>query len=139
MIETARTAYGQSIPSCERELAAHVWLKQNAEEGQYVEIVMPPFELNELIQECERSFPAYAIQVLELLARRDPTALTPDTRLTPELTRGLFNTQLLGTVLTRQHVWQEKAIPILPELQQAFGLVMQGRLHLTVDPLPDTR
>lgn len=137
MIEIAHPAQVQSKTVSERELAPNVWLKQTEQDGQFVEIVMPPFELNDLIGECERMFPAYAIQVLDMLARHDPTALTPDKKLTPQLTKGLFNTQILGTVLTRHHVSEEKAVPILPELQQAFGLVMRGRLILTADPLPE--
>jgi hypothetical protein len=133
------TAHAQSIPSRERELAPNVWLKQTNQDGQFVEIVMPPFELNDLIQECESSFPTYAIQVLEVLARNDPTALVPGMKLTLELTKGLFNTQILGTVLTRHQVCEEKALPVMTELQQAFGLVMQGRLRLTADPILEAR
>lgn len=137
MIETA-PACKQDVTLSEHELAPNVWLKQSEQEGQFVEIVMPPFELNDLITECEQTFPVYAIQVLEILVRRDPVALSPNTRLTPELTKGLFNTQLLGTLLTRHQVSADKAVSILPELQQAFGLVMRGRLRLTADPVPET-
>jgi len=137
VIETAQPAYARFTNEVERELAPNVWLKQTDDDGQFVEIIMPPFELNDLITECEQTFPAYAIQVLDALAKHDPTVLEPHQRLTPELTKGLFNTQLLGTLLTRYQVWQEQAVPILPELHQAFGLVMRGRLRLTADPLPD--
>lgn len=136
MIET-EPAIAKSA-SFERELAPNVWLRQDEEDGQYVEIVLPPFELNDLIEECTRSFPEYVIQLCEGLARREPTALTPGTNLSPELAKGILNTQLLGTVLARYSVCNEQAVPLLPELNQAFGLAIQGRLRLTADPLPDT-
>lgn len=137
MIQTEFGVRAASSSISDREVAPHVWLKQNEQDGQFVEIVMSSFELNDLLHECKKTFPAYAIQVLEVLARNDPTSLEAETKLTPELTKGLFNTQLLGTVLSRAQVWEEKAVPILPELQQAFGLVMRGRLRLTADPIPN--
>lgn len=137
MIETVRSSYDTQEKCRAGEIGPDIWLRQTEADGQFVEIILPPFELNDLIAECEQSFPAYAIQVLDALAKHDPTALEPDQRLTPELTKGLFNTQLLGTLLSRHQVRDEQAVPILPELQQAFGLVMRGRLRLTADPLPD--
>lgn len=129
MIETA--------PVSEFRLAPNVWLRQDEVDGQYVEIVMPPFELNDLIDDCVRAFPQYTIQVCDALSRRDPELVTPEARLSPEMVRGLFNTQVLGSVLARQQVRGAEAIPVLPELQQAFGLAMKGRLRLTADPVPD--
>lgn len=120
-----------------RPLAPGVWLCQNETNGQFVEIVMPPFELNDLIQECTQTFPQYVIQLCEVLAQADPLALTPETKFSPELIRGLWNTQVLGTLLTRQGIREERALPLLPELEQAFGLAMRGRLRLTADPIPE--
>lgn len=137
MIEIVRPLQDTSCSASERKVAPHVWLRQTEADGQFVEIVLPPFELNALMEECERSFPAYAIQVLEVLARNDAAALEPDTQLTPELTKGLFNTQLLGTVLTQDQVCADNAVRMLPELQQAFGLAMRGGLRLTADPIPE--
>ena len=120
-----------------RPLAPGVWLCQNKTDGQFVEIVMPPFELNDLIEDCIASFPQYVIQLCQVLAHQDPQALTPENRFSPELMRGLWNTQVLGTHLTRQGIREERALPILPELHQAFGLAMRGRLRLLANPVPD--
>jgi hypothetical protein len=121
----------------EKQLAPHVWLRQDERDGQYVEIVMPPFELNDLIDECVQHFPEYVVQLCMALAERDATAITPETDFSPDLTKGILNTQILGTVLARHRVREAQAVPILPELHQAFGLAMQGRLRLTADPVPD--
>lgn len=129
MVETA--------PASERQLAQNVWLRQNETDGQYVEIVMPPFELNDLLDECAHYFPQYVIQVCGVLAKHEPDLLTSPTRLTTDMIQGLMNTQILGRVLERKQVQHEKAIPLLPELHQAFGLAMKGRLRLTADPVPD--
>lgn len=98
---------------------------------------MPPFEWSDVLDECERSFPLYTIQVLQVMAKTHPDSLTGPLRLSPELTEGLKNTQILGTVLSRHQVRGERAMGILPELHQAFGLAMKGRLRLTADPIPD--
>jgi len=127
----------ETAPSSERLLAQNVWLRQTDADGQFVEIVMPPFELSDLLDECVHSFPQYVIQVCEVLAQREPELMSSNTRFTPEMIRGLMNTQILGKVLERQHVRKEKALPIMSELQQAFGLVMKGRLRLIADPIPD--
>lgn len=120
-----------------RELAPNVRLRQTETEGQFVEIVMPPFELNDLLEECERAFPMYAMQVFEVLAKSHPESMTPPMRLSLEMSQGLRNTQILGMVLTRQEVRGERALDRMSELQQAFGLAMKGRLRLTADPVPD--
>lgn len=119
-----------------RPVAPGVWLCQNETNGQFVEIVMPPFELNDLIQECTQTFPQYVIQLCEMLAHDELGALTPEAKFPPELALGLWNTQVLGTLLTRHGIRDDKALPILPELQQAFGLAMRGRLRLLADPNP---
>lgn len=137
MVESPITATAPSVGSFEGELAPHVWLRNEPEAGQFVEIVMPPFELNDLISECEANLPGYVIQVCERLALRDPQGLTPETRFSREQVQGLLNTQILGTVLTRHQIRGERALHIMPELQQAFGLAMKGRLRLTADPVPD--
>lgn len=137
MIESQSTVPAPPGISFERELAPNVWLRNDVEAGQFVEIVMPPFEMNDLITECEANLPAYVIQVCQRLALREPQSLTPGTRLSPERVKGLLNTQILGTVLTRHQIQGERALQILPELQQAFGLAMQGRLRLTAHPVPD--
>lgn len=98
---------------------------------------MSPFDLNDLLAECERSFPMYAVQVFQVLAKAHPDTLTNPAPLSDELTAGLKNTQILGTVLTRHQVRGTRAVGILPELQQAFGLAMKGLLRLTADPVPD--
>lgn len=118
-------------------LAPGVWLCQNESDGQFVEIVMPPFELNDLITECIAGFPQYVIQLCQVLAHQDPHALTPETKFSPEMMQGLWNTQVLGTHLTRQRIREQRALPLLPELHQAFGLAMQGRLRLLADPIPE--
>lgn len=116
-------------------LAPGVWLCQNETDGQFVEITMPPFELNDLIQECTQTFPQYVIQLCEAIARDEPGSLTPGTQFSPELIHGLWNTQVLGVLLTRQGIREERALPLLPELHQAFDLAMRGRLRLLADPM----
>lgn len=119
------------------ELAPNVWLRDDPDAGQFVEIVMPPFELNDLIARCEANLPVYVLQVCERLALRHPEALSPETKFSPARIQGLLNTQILGSVLAEQNVRGERALPILSELKQAFGLAMQGRLRLTADPVPN--
>lgn len=137
MIETVRPPSSTLTNRSEQELAPNVWLRQTETEGQFVEIVMPPFELSDLIKECEHHFPIYAIQVLQILAKSHPETMAHPLSLSDEMKNGLKNTQILGTMLTRHQVQGERAIGILPELQQAFGLAMKGRLRLTADPIPD--
>lgn len=137
MIETASDTRSTSIATEERELAPNVWLRQNETDGQFVEIVMPPFELHDLLEECERDFPMYALQVFETLAKSHPMTISSPLTLSTEMTTGIRNTQILGTVLARHEVCGDRALNILPELQQAFGLAMKGRIRLTADPVPD--
>lgn len=114
-----------------------MWLRQTDREGQFVEIVMPPFELSDLLTECEQYFPMYAVQVFQTLARHQTLTAAEPITLSDEMKDGLKNTQILGTVLIRYQVRGQRAINILPELQQAFGLAMKGRLRLTANPIPD--
>lgn len=137
MVENAFTVPAPSVVAFDRALAPNVWLREEQEAGQFVEIVMPPFELNDLIAECEASLPDYVIEVCKRVAVRHPECLTSETDFSPARIKGLLNTQILGTVLTRHQIHGERAVQILPELQRAFGLAMQGRLRLTADPVPD--
>lgn len=119
------------------ELASNIYLRQDENEGQYVEIVLPRGELQKLIRQCRSEFPEYVTRVCELLVERDPAVLTPRTRLSAELMHGLWNSQLLGTVLAQQEVSGERAITRIPELTQAFGLAMRGRLRLRSIPITE--
>lgn len=135
VIETEATVPASAISR--KELAPNVWLWQDEKDGQFVEIVLPPFELNDLIEQCVQTFPEYVVRLCDTLAQREPTAITPETKFSPDLKKGILNTQILGTVLVRHRIREEQATPILPELKQAFGLAMQGRLRLTAHPLPE--
>lgn len=137
MIETASQTDTTHATTNGRELAPNVWLRQNETEGQFVEIVMPPFEIHDLLAECEHYFPMYVIQVFGMLAKSHPKTIAPPIRLSSEMTTGIRNTQILGTVLARHEVRGERAVNLLPELHQAFGLAMKGRIRLTADPVPD--
>lgn len=138
MIESLlKTSALEELLASERELAHNVWLRQTDADGQFVEIVMPPFELSDLLEECAQSFPLYAIQVFEVLAKNHSLPTNEPINLSGEMKEGLKNTQILETVLTRYQVRGERALTILPELHQAFGLAMKGRLRLTADPIPD--
>ncbi len=130
-MKSERPVPARGNASYEQEVAPHIWLKQNEAEGQFVEIVMPLWDLTDVLLECQVHFPSYAIQVLKTLAKQDPTILAPKTRMTEEQKQGLMNTQILGTVLARQNVREQKALARMPELQQAFGLAMKGRLRVT--------
>jgi len=137
VIESEITVHAQSVIPFECELAPNVWLRDEPDAGQFVEIVMPPFELNDLIAQCEANLPEYVIQVCKRIALRHPECLTSETKFSPARIKGLLNTQILGTVLAHHKVRGERAVSILPELKQAFGLAMHGRLRLTADPVPD--
>jgi len=81
-----------------RKLAPNVWLRQNEREGQFVEIVLPPFELSDLLEECAQYFPMSAVQVFHVFSKTHPELVTGPLDLSPELTDGLKNTQILGTL-----------------------------------------
>lgn len=137
VIETVLPSNATQENCTTSEITPNVWLRQTETEGQFVEILLPPFELSDLLDECEQYFPMYAVQVLQVLSKSHPEVIAGPMNLSSEMTNGLKNTQILGTLLTRQQVRGERAKQILPELQQAFGLAMKGRLRLTVDPMPD--
>lgn len=124
-------------PTVERKIGPNVWLRQTETDGQFVEITMPPFELNDLLAECESCFPVYLVQLFEILAKDESETINSPGTLSEELTRGIRNTQILGAALQRHDIRRERAMPLLPELHQAFGLAMKGRLRLTADPIPD--
>lgn len=137
MIETVPSSNTIQENGITGEFAPRVWLRQTELDGQFVEIILPTFQLSNLLHECEQYFPMYAIQVLQVLSKSDPDLAVGPMNLSPELTNGLKNTQILGTLLTRHQVRGERATQILPELHQAFGLAMKGRVRLTADPVPD--
>lgn len=121
--------------SFERELAPGVYLRQEEEEGQFVEIVLPVFEMHQLVRECERDFPQYAITLCQAAVERNPQSITPETKFTPEILQGMLNTQILGTALSRNPSKRDTSIGVISDLEQAFVLAMKGRLRLTADPL----
>lgn len=137
MIETALETTPQAVAAFEHELAPNVRLRQTQSDGQFVEIVMPPFEINDLLDGCIADFPDYVIRLCQTLEQRDQTRLTPSTVFTPETMKGLLNTQILGTALARHPIRPEDTLSRLPELKLAFGLAMKGRLRLTADPVPE--
>lgn len=122
-------------PRSERELAPGVFLCQEEQAGQFVEIILPAFQMQQLIRECERDFPEYAIRLCQAVVERHSDSITPETTFTPELIKGMLNTQILGTALSRHPQKPDESIGVISDLEQAFGLAMKGHLRLTADPL----
>lgn len=123
------------VPRFERDLAPGVRLCQEKRAGQFVEIVLPVFELHKLVRECERDFPDYAIALCQATAERRSESITPETTFTSEIIQGMLNTQILGTVLSRHPPKMDESIGVISDLEQAFTLAMKGRLRLIADPL----
>lgn len=135
MIETERGTGSELLVGGDREIVPGVWVRQEEPEGQFVEIVMPLTEMREVIRECERDFPHYAVKLCQVAAERNSRSITPDSIFEPELVQGIFNTQILGTVLGKRELRAEDTLAAFSLLEQAFGLALKGRLKLTADPL----
>lgn len=133
--ETEIAAEAKQAPRSERELAPGVLLCQEEQAGQFVEIILPVFDMQQLIRECERDFPEYAIKLCQAAVERHSESITPETTFTPELIKGMLNTQILGTVLSRHPQRPDESIGVISDLEQAFGLAMKGHFRLTADPL----
>ena len=135
MIRSERRA--ESLPEelADWEIAPGVWLRQEEVDGQFVEIILPSTEMQQLIEECERDFPRYAVKLTQRVAARNDSP-EEELHFDPSQIQGIFNTQLLGTVLVRHQIYPRvspDSSRAFPYLQQPFGLAMRGRLRLTAD------
>jgi hypothetical protein len=135
MIETERGTSSEFLVGLDREIVPGVWVRQREPEGQFVEIVMPLPEMREVIQECERDFPRYATKLCQVAAKRNSSSFAPGSIFSQELIQGIFNTQILGTVLGKNHFRLQDTLEAFPLLEQAFGLALKGRFRLTAEPL----
>lgn len=121
------------VPVGNREIVSGLWLSHDEAVGEFVEVVLPPGEMDEILGQCRKEFPEFLTRAGVVTAEsgngRDERE---DLRRLRLLARGLSNIQVICVTLEHRHLDAADLARVLPVVQQAFRLALQGRFKLTL-------